>query len=169
MMSSRGGLKSAEQLQTDLQAKQSDPKHKAMQKQRNKLPAAEVAQHLVDLVANNQVVVISGETGCGKTTQCPQFLLDDAIKGGWGDYCRSAQHAACRLPACCVPLERQPCGCANHVCVPTVCVCQPCVHQPCVRQPCVCDPTVYVCRLCVCHVPTTYVPTFCVIQQCAVR
>ena len=58
MMSSRGGLKSAEQLQADWQAKQSDPKYKAMQKQRNKLPAAEVAQHLVDLVANNQVLLL---------------------------------------------------------------------------------------------------------------
>ena len=58
MMSSRGGLKSAEQLQADWQAKQSDSKYKAMQKQRNKLPAAEVAQHLVDLVANNQVLLL---------------------------------------------------------------------------------------------------------------
>lgn len=25
----------------------------------------------------NQVIVISGETGCGKSTQVPQFLIDD--------------------------------------------------------------------------------------------
>lgn len=29
-----------------------------------------------------RVVIISGETGCGKTTQVPQFILDDAITRG---------------------------------------------------------------------------------------
>eukprot|EP00959_Pyramimonas_sp_CCMP1952_P182850 3823620-Pyramimonas_sp.AAC.1 len=29
-----------------------------------------------------QVVVISGETGCGKTTQVPQFVLDSAAGRG---------------------------------------------------------------------------------------
>ena len=29
--------------------------------------------------------MISGETGCGKTTQVPQFLLDEAIRGGLGE------------------------------------------------------------------------------------
>jgi HrpA-like RNA helicase len=30
------------------------------------------------------VVVIAGETGCGKTTQVPQFILDRAILNGTG-------------------------------------------------------------------------------------
>jgi len=29
-------------------------------------------------VAENSVVVVEGETGCGKTTQVPQFILEDA-------------------------------------------------------------------------------------------
>ena len=32
----------------------------------------------MNLVSTNQVVVLTGETGCGKTTQVPQFILDDA-------------------------------------------------------------------------------------------
>ena len=31
-----------------------------------------------------QVVIVSGETGCGKTTQLPQFILEDAIAAGRG-------------------------------------------------------------------------------------
>lgn len=35
-------------------------------------------------IARSPVVVVSGETGCGKTTQVPQFLLDAAIDAGQG-------------------------------------------------------------------------------------
>jgi HrpA-like RNA helicase len=31
-----------------------------------------------------QVLIVSGETGCGKTTQLPQFILEDAIASGRG-------------------------------------------------------------------------------------
>jgi len=30
------------------------------------------------------VVIVSGETGSGKTTQVPQFILEDAIASGRG-------------------------------------------------------------------------------------
>ena len=44
---------------------------------RKKLPAYKQRRELIELVNSNQVVVVSGETGCGKTTQVPQFVLDD--------------------------------------------------------------------------------------------
>ena len=31
-----------------------------------------------------QVVIVSGETGCGKTTQLPQFILEEAMSAGLG-------------------------------------------------------------------------------------
>lgn len=34
-----------------------------------------------------QVVVVSGETGCGKTTQLPQFLLEQEVEAGRGSKC----------------------------------------------------------------------------------
>lgn len=45
-------------------------------------------QEIVRAVASNQVLVISGETGCGKTTQVPQFILDDFIERGCASRCR---------------------------------------------------------------------------------
>jgi ATP-dependent RNA helicase DHX57 len=55
--------------------------YKAMQPARHRLPAWQHCDELVNAVKNNSVVVISGETGCGKTTQVPQFLLDDLLGG----------------------------------------------------------------------------------------
>ena len=42
---------------------------------------------IVDIILNNQVVVISGETGCGKTTQVPQIVLDWMIENKKGALC----------------------------------------------------------------------------------
>ena len=51
---------------------------------RAKLPAATKRSDVLTALANNAVLVVSGETGCGKTTQVPQFILDDAIENGRG-------------------------------------------------------------------------------------
>lgn len=34
-----------------------------------------------------QVVVVSGETGCGKTTQLPQYILESEIEAARGASC----------------------------------------------------------------------------------
>uniref|UniRef100_A0A673XLB6 ATP-dependent DNA/RNA helicase DHX36 n=1 Tax=Salmo trutta TaxID=8032 RepID=A0A673XLB6_SALTR len=47
-----------------------------------------VHQELVELIRSSQVLVVSGETGCGKTTQVTQFILDDYIERGMGSVCR---------------------------------------------------------------------------------
>ncbi|XP_042453374.1 DExH-box ATP-dependent RNA helicase DExH6-like [Zingiber officinale] len=43
---------------------------------RAKLPIASFKHLITSTLENNQVVLISGETGCGKTTQVPQYLLE---------------------------------------------------------------------------------------------
>ncbi|KAK9052590.1 hypothetical protein SSX86_029219 [Deinandra increscens subsp. villosa] len=55
---------------------QSDPKLKQITENRSKLPIASFKDIITSTVESNQVVLISGETGCGKTTQVPQYLLD---------------------------------------------------------------------------------------------
>ena len=41
-----------------------------------RLPIAESKETILDTVAAHQVVVLSGPTGCGKSTQVPQYILD---------------------------------------------------------------------------------------------
>ncbi|KAF7688481.1 3'-5' RNA helicase YTHDC2 isoform X2 [Silurus meridionalis] len=49
---------------------------------RKSLPVYERQEEIVTTIKENQVVLIVGETGSGKTTQIPQFLLDDCTKKG---------------------------------------------------------------------------------------
>ncbi|KAI8320578.1 P-loop containing nucleoside triphosphate hydrolase protein [Martensiomyces pterosporus] len=57
-------------------------KYQEMQRIRDALPAASFKESITKLVGSNQCVVISGATGCGKTTQVPQFILDECLKAG---------------------------------------------------------------------------------------
>uniref|UniRef100_A0A8C5HY18 ATP-dependent DNA/RNA helicase DHX36 n=1 Tax=Gouania willdenowi TaxID=441366 RepID=A0A8C5HY18_GOUWI len=54
---------------------------------REKLPSYG-KKELVELINANRVLVVSGETGCGKTTQVTQFILDDHIERDVGSTCR---------------------------------------------------------------------------------
>lgn len=47
-----------------------------VQLQREQLPAVAHEQEIMEAVHNNDVVVLTGETGSGKTTQVPQFLYE---------------------------------------------------------------------------------------------
>ncbi|XP_027331218.1 DExH-box ATP-dependent RNA helicase DExH6 isoform X2 [Abrus precatorius] len=53
---------------------------------RSKLPIASFKDVITSTVESHQVVLISGETGCGKTTQVPQFILDHVW--GKGEVCK---------------------------------------------------------------------------------
>jgi len=44
------------------------------------LPISEHRQDICAKIRDNQVVLIQGETGCGKTTQVPQYLLEMAMQ-----------------------------------------------------------------------------------------
>ncbi|XP_030810224.1 ATP-dependent DNA/RNA helicase DHX36 [Camarhynchus parvulus] len=77
-----------EQLKEELMKKRSDPRYIEMQRFREKLPSYGMREELVKLINSNRVTVISGETGCGKTTQVTQFILDDHIERGLGSTCR---------------------------------------------------------------------------------
>jgi len=50
---------------------------KSLKEQREFLPAFAVREDLLRVIRDNQVVIVVGETGSGKTTQLTQFLYED--------------------------------------------------------------------------------------------
>ena len=59
----------------------SDDYYKLLKKRMN-LPVWSSKKQILDLVEKNRIVIIQGETGSGKTTQIPQFLLEAGYYGG---------------------------------------------------------------------------------------
>ncbi|EEB95189.1 hypothetical protein MPER_05882, partial [Moniliophthora perniciosa FA553] len=53
-----------------------------MLQHRNKLPVAQHREEIIETLENNQVLVLSGETGCGKSTQVPTFILENQLSRG---------------------------------------------------------------------------------------
>ncbi len=67
-----------------LDVKPKNTRYSMMQARREQLPAHAQQADILQRLRDNAVVVISGETGCGKSTQVPQFVLDDCIRRGLG-------------------------------------------------------------------------------------
>jgi ATP-dependent RNA helicase DHX36 len=78
-------------LAAEVQAWQRRPELAGMRSVRAALPAALQREAIVQAVRSHQVVVVCGETGSGKTTQVPQYLLDSVL----GD---NAKEGALRAP-----------------------------------------------------------------------
>ncbi|XP_027329494.1 DExH-box ATP-dependent RNA helicase DExH7, chloroplastic isoform X2 [Abrus precatorius] len=62
-------------------------RYQDMLKTRATLPIAALKGDILQLMKENDVLVVCGETGSGKTTQVPQFILDDMIESGQGGHC----------------------------------------------------------------------------------
>ncbi|XP_051906508.1 ATP-dependent RNA helicase DHX29 isoform X2 [Hippocampus zosterae] len=50
--------------------------------EREQLPVFQHRQHILETLRRHRVVVVAGETGSGKSTQIPQFLLEELLLGG---------------------------------------------------------------------------------------
>ncbi|KAK3120042.1 hypothetical protein QOZ80_9AG0680360 [Eleusine coracana subsp. coracana] len=62
------------------------PQLRKIVENKSKLPISSFKQVIYSTLENHQVVLISGETGCGKTTQVPQYILDHMW--GKGESCK---------------------------------------------------------------------------------
>jgi ATP-dependent RNA helicase DHX29 len=72
----------SERLQADYLHRQATPAYQAMLPQRQSLPIASFRQQIIDTLETSQIVVLSGETGCGKSTQLPAYILEDQLSKG---------------------------------------------------------------------------------------
>ncbi|KAH9746579.1 DExH-box ATP-dependent RNA helicase DExH5 [Citrus sinensis] len=75
------------QLHDQQHSWQESPDGRKMLEFRRNLPAYKEKNRLLAAISQNQVVIISGETGCGKTTQVPQFILESEITSVRGAVC----------------------------------------------------------------------------------
>ena len=66
-------------LYLDFMQKKKFEKLKKLREGQNNLPIAEYKSDIIETVKKNNVTIIAGDTGCGKSTQVPQFLLSSGF------------------------------------------------------------------------------------------
>lgn len=70
-------LRENENIIRKFKSKVNESKYLSLLNIRKSLPAYEFKDAIIEQIKSNQVVIISGETGCGKSTQVPQYILDN--------------------------------------------------------------------------------------------
>ncbi|KAI9264369.1 hypothetical protein BDA99DRAFT_55321 [Phascolomyces articulosus] len=79
--------KLSQQLKEDLHTMRASEAYVPLGRVRENLPADKFQAKVIQTVLGNQVSIVCGETGCGKTTQVPQFILDTEIENHRGATC----------------------------------------------------------------------------------
>lgn len=72
----------SERIQQDFDRRRNSAAYQKMLPQRNSLPIAAYRQDIINTLESSQIMVLSGETGCGKSTQLPSFILEDSLSKG---------------------------------------------------------------------------------------
>ncbi|CAB4063508.1 DHX38 [Lepeophtheirus salmonis] len=73
----KGSQKFADHMKVNQESKSHFSKSKTLKQQREFLPIFAVRQQLLNIIRDNSVIIIVGETGSGKTTQLTQYLHED--------------------------------------------------------------------------------------------
>uniref|UniRef100_A0A8B9QQ88 RNA helicase n=1 Tax=Apteryx owenii TaxID=8824 RepID=A0A8B9QQ88_APTOW len=81
-----------EQISMDLKSDfvyrlEQDQELQRILREREALPVKSFENEILDAIRHNSVVVVRGATGCGKTTQVPQYILDEYIKNNRAAEC----------------------------------------------------------------------------------
>ena len=72
-------------MQNEFARRQSTPSYQKMMAIRDNLPMSSYRSDVLEAVNNNPVTILCAETGAGKSTQCAQYILEDALLDGYGD------------------------------------------------------------------------------------
>ncbi|KAH9245625.1 hypothetical protein BASA81_016876 [Batrachochytrium salamandrivorans] len=76
--------KESRHLLNSLASRKNSTSFQKFLKTRSALPVYSYKSVIVNAISKNQVVVLSGDTGSGKSTQVPQFILKESILAGSG-------------------------------------------------------------------------------------
>ncbi|KAM0720973.1 hypothetical protein Q7P37_003258 [Cladosporium fusiforme] len=90
----KGGMNEMQSQEERLMAQQllaAERKAKTIEEKRKTLPVYSYRQTFLDAVRDYQIIIIVGETGSGKTTQLPQYLMEDG-------YCKNGLKVGCTQP-----------------------------------------------------------------------
>ncbi|KAJ8922275.1 hypothetical protein NQ315_004214 [Exocentrus adspersus] len=81
----------SEQMLTEAKERmQRNPDLQDSMKEREKLPVYSMKGTIMEAINEHPVIIIRGNTGCGKTTQVCQFILEDYVMSGQGAWCNIA-------------------------------------------------------------------------------
>ncbi|GAA5955052.1 hypothetical protein JCM3765_003173 [Sporobolomyces pararoseus] len=72
----------SQRIQQEILARQTWPSYQEMLRQRANLPIAAYRSEIMKTIEDSQCIVLCGETGCGKSTQVPSFILEHDMRLG---------------------------------------------------------------------------------------
>lgn len=84
------------------------PKFEVISNHRTNLPSYSRKNYIVEAIKKNRVTIICGETGSGKSTQIPQYILNDSAQSNTGAniICTQPRRLAAMSLASRVAIER---------------------------------------------------------------
>eukprot|EP00934_Nitzschia_sp_Nitz4_P001936 Nitzschia sp. Nitz4//scaffold44_size153857//12474//17017//NITZ4_002696-RA/size153857-snap-gene-0.201-mRNA-1//-1//CDS//3329552082//1936//frame0 len=81
----RGPSPQGLKLRDNFERRKQSSVYQKMYRIRQDLPVSVFRDDILRTISNHPVTILSAQTGAGKTTQCPQFLLEHAMESGMGD------------------------------------------------------------------------------------